>query len=95
MKQTKQILLAFGIPFFLTVALAFLGDYVFPAVCTSSAVIEGREICFEYHDESLLETGYGLLILGLFILALVLPSFVTMRAYQNRRNKLESTLNIQ
>jgi hypothetical protein len=89
MKQTKQILAAFLIPFFLAAGSALLGEYIFPPVCTSSSEIQGEIVCFEFHNESLIETGYGLLILGLFFLSLILPPFLTRRTYQARRNKLE------
>jgi hypothetical protein len=91
MNQPKQILLAFLIPFSLVVILVLLEDFFFPPVCTSWGEIQGEKICFEFHDESLIETGYGLLIIGLFMLSLILPPLITLRSYQGRRNQLKSS----
>jgi hypothetical protein len=90
MKLTKQILLAFFIPMSLAIGLIMLEKYFFPPVCSSSFVNQGKTFCLEYHDESLVETGYGLLIIGLIIFSFVLPFLVKMRTYQSGLKKLEA-----
>ena len=90
MSDKKQILLAFFIPLSLGIGLILIGYFFVGSECSDSAEYEGRRVCFEYRNASLIEQEYFLLVLGLFILSLVLPSFVTMRTYQGRRNKLES-----
>jgi hypothetical protein len=86
MSQTKQILLAFLIPFILAVSLTFLTNFLFVPQCPSET-----EVCFIISDESLsfTEVIYKFLIIGLFLTSLILPPFITKRAYQNKRNKLE------
>jgi hypothetical protein len=90
MNQTKQILLAFLIPFAFGVGLAFLGDSFFYP-CTTSVEMNGEIICFTYpeYSTSLAETFYMFLVIGLFLTSLILPPFLTRRAYQNKRSRLE------
>jgi hypothetical protein len=89
MTNKKQLLLAFSIPLFLAIGLLLFESFFFESVCTSFKDRE-EKVCLEYHNESFAETGYALLVLGLFILSFILPSFVMMRTYQGRLNKLES-----
>ena len=90
MSNKKQILLAFFIPLFLAISLTLFGFFFVGSECSDAAEYEGRRVCFEYRNASLIEQEYFLLVLSLFILSLVLPSFVMLRTYQSRRNKLES-----
>ena len=91
MKQAKQILLAFFIPLSLAVSLIIARLCIFYDL--------NRIEYITYEAVFAIREGYGLPleieILGLFIwamfiLSLILPSFVMMRTYQGRRNKLES-----
>ncbi len=101
MSQTKQILLAFLIPFILAVVLESFGRYFFPACRSSYTEIDAIVFCLEYHsvplpvDVSLAEKGYALLILSLFICSLILPPFITLRAYQNKKSEFKSSLIIE
>jgi hypothetical protein len=88
MSQTKQILLAFLIPFILGVSLAFLGFYIFPLGCFTQTVIRGEIVCI---GESWIEIVNTLLIWGLFVTSLILPPFLTKRAYQSKRSSLNTT----
>ncbi len=91
MSLTKQILLAFSIPFILAVGLAFLGDYFFFPGCVSTFVIYGEMFCSSYSDRtSFYALFYVILVIGLFLASLILPPFLSRRVYQSRRNKLES-----
>ncbi len=90
MSDKKQILLAFFIPLILAIGLLFLRIFVFydpslefRAKAQSISFCEFCAIPLEYEI-------LNLLIVAIFILALILPSFVMMRTYQGRRNKLES-----
>ena len=89
MTDKKQILIAFLIPFILAVSLSFLGDYILPDGCTSTFELKGKTVCLEYHDETWIETFYGLFILGLFILSLFLPLILFGRAYQRKKVETE------
>src|SRR5215218_7733277 len=94
MSQTKKILLSFLIPLILAIVLEFLGSYFFPTCHSSYTKIDGIVFCLEYHsvplpvDVSFAEKGYALLILSLFICSLILPSFITLRVYQNKESQL-------
>lgn len=95
MSDTKQILLAFFIPLILAVSLALVGHFLFfPSDCSSTIEINPQEVCFGYlfddPDPFLAQKEYAAVILGLFVLSLTLPSFITMRAYQSRRNQLKT-----
>lgn len=92
MSQTKQILLAFLIPFSLAVGLASLGDYFFPQSCMT-AEINGETVCFSYDERgwSFVEGMYTFLVIGLFLASLILPPFITRRAYQSKRSELKAT----
>lgn len=91
MSNKKQILQAFFIPLFLAIGFLFLRVFIFYDL---SIFYKSPEAAFAIRD------GYGapiemevlgLLIWGMFILSLILPPFVMMRTFQNRRNKIEST----
>jgi hypothetical protein len=89
MSQTKQILLAFLIPFILCISLAFLENYFFPK-CFYSAEIQRGTVCIDnYEAFSLIEIAYGFLTIGLFLASLILPPFLTRRAYQSKLSKLK------
>lgn len=94
MKQTKQILLAFLIPFSLAVALVVLEDYFFPKCFWTE--IQEETVCIEkFGTFSLFGIAYGLLGIGSFLTSLFLPSFITGRAYKNRKNQLSAKLIIE
>jgi len=97
MSQTKKILFAFLTPFLMGVGLAFLGDYYFFPGCVYMFVIQGEMACLSYPENStsLVETFYMFLVVGLFLTSLILPPFLTRRAYQNKRSKLEMKSIIQ
>jgi len=93
MSQTKQILLAFFIPLLLAIGLLFLRIFVFYDSYDSWIACPNGGVCYAPYEEYSIPKQLEiivLLIVGLFILALILPSFVMMRTYQGRRNKLES-----
>lgn len=94
MTDKRQILLAFLIPLSLAISLALFGHFFIETICTSTFKYQGKEICLEYHEESLAETGYALLILGLFILSFILPFFLIWRNKQTGENKVEPLLKI-
>ena len=89
MNDKKQLLLAFFMPLFRATGSVLFKDFFFETVCTSKFNYQGKEICLEYHEESLVETGYALLTLGLFVLSFILPFFVMWREKQARENKVE------
>jgi len=86
MSQTKQILLAFLVPFLPAVGLALFKNYYFTHGCLPSAEIPERLVCSQI---SKFEIGCILLIVSLFFLSLILPPFITWRALQKSRNRLE------
>ena len=90
MSDKKQILLAFFIPFFLAVGLKLFGQFFLEPECLGYIDNFGKKVCVEYHDSFTAEGEYKLLILGLFVLSLIMPSFVMMRTYQSRRNQLKT-----
>jgi hypothetical protein len=90
-KNFKQILLAFFIPLSLAVSLIIARLCIFYDL--------NRIEYITYEAIFAIREGYGLplemeipglFIWAMFILSLTLPSFVLMRTYQGRRNKLES-----
>ena len=93
MSNKKQILLAFLIPLSLAIGLLFLRIFVFYDPYDFWIACPNGGICYAPYEEYSIPEQLeiiGLLIVGLFILAFILPSFVMMRTYQGRRNKLES-----
>jgi hypothetical protein len=86
MKQTKQILLAFLIPFLPAVGLALLRDYFFRIGCFPSDEFPGRTVC---DTPSTSFAIYALLIIGLFILSLLLPPVISWWALNNKRKQLK------
>jgi hypothetical protein len=91
MSNKKQILHAFFIPFFLAVGLLVLRIFVFYDQCDPWLSNKGIFQCGLSDYEIPLQLRIiQLSIPGLFVLSFILPSFVMMRMYQNRRNKLES-----
>ena len=86
MSQTKQILLAFLIPFLPAVGLALSRDYFFRIGCFPSAELPGKIIC-DLPSTSF--AMYALLIICLFILSLILPPFITWWALNSKRKKLK------
>jgi cbb3-type cytochrome oxidase subunit 3 len=85
MSQTKQILLAFLIPFLLAVALWLLRGQFFLIGCMPSPEFPGRVVC---DTPSTALAMYGLLIIGLFVLSLILPPLITWWALNNKRKKI-------
>ena len=91
MNQTKQIVLAFLIPFSLAVGLALFANYFFPHGGCLPAEVRGEVVCFSYHDypqTSFAEDAYTFLMIGLFLAALILPSFITRRTYQSKLGEI-------
>jgi hypothetical protein len=90
MSQTRQILLAFLLPFILGVSSAFLGDRFFFLGCPYGFLIHGEMACSSSGDStSLTAQLYVFLIVGLFLASLILPPFLTRRVYQSKRNNIE------
>ena len=88
MTSYKKLLLIFLIPFVLSVGLALLGNYLFPPVCTSSAEIKGKLVCFDQlYDDSWTREFYGFLIICLFIVSVILPPLITWREYQSQKTE--------
>ncbi len=90
MSNKKQMLLAFFIPLFLAIGLTLFGYFFLEPECLATFEYQGKTLCAEYRNTFIAEEEYKFFIVGLFILSLILPSFVMMRKYQSRRNKLES-----
>ena len=91
MTSKKQILLAFFIPLFLAIGLLLFYYSFLQPECSYTFIDNGKVICgYENYDVPIASEECALLILGLFLLSLVLPSFVMMQTYQGRRNQLES-----
>jgi hypothetical protein len=90
MKQTKQILLAFLIPLFLAVGLLVARIYIFYGSNIFDTDAGAVFALYEGYGAPLEAEILGLLIWGMFILSFILPSFVMMRTYQSRKNKLEA-----
>jgi hypothetical protein len=97
MNKNEQILLAFLIPFSMAIGLLVLRMYVFYDSSDPWIYRPGNAVGFPAYEP---ETPKQLQIIGLFVgallsLSIVLPSFVSMRIYQNRRNKSVLKLNIE
>jgi hypothetical protein len=92
MNQTKQILLAFLIPFGMSVGLVFFKKYYFTHGCVSSPEMPGYITC---DAVSIFEMVIISLIVGLFFTSLILPPFLTKRSYQSKRNSLKTSLIIE
>ena len=95
MSNKKQILLAFFIPLFLAIVLSATRIYIFYDL---NIIYTYPEVAFAIHDKvgSPMELEIlGLLVWGMILLSFVLPSFVMMRTYQSRKNKLNSALHIE
>jgi len=91
MNQTKQIVLAFLIPFSLAVGLVALRDYFFPLSSCLTTEVRGEEGCFSYHySSSFTEDAYKFLIISLFLASLILPAFITRQAYQSKLGEINS-----
>lgn len=90
MTSYKKLLLIFLIPFVLAVSLAFLGDYFFPLRCYSFLKILVDLDCLYYSAPSLSESLYRLLVIGLFIIAVILPPLITWREYQKQKTERKS-----
>ena len=86
MKLTKQILIAFLLPFCSAVGLFLLRDRIFLIGCMPSPEVPGRIICDTPHIGFAI---YALVIIGLFILSLLLPPFVSWRALHKKRKILK------
>lgn len=93
MNSKKQILFAFFIPLFLAIVLLLLRVYVFYDPYDTWIACPNGGVCYAPYEEYSLPKQLEiieLLIVALFVLSFALPSFVMMRTYQGRRNKLES-----
>ncbi|MBS1794756.1 MAG: hypothetical protein JSS81_12930 [Acidobacteria bacterium] len=89
----KQILLAFFIPLLLAAGLLLLRIYVFYDPYDPWIACPNGGVCFAPYEEYEIPKQLQIIelfILFMLVLSLIMPAFVMMRTYQNRRTKLKS-----